>query len=89
METLLIHQDHLHTPAFERIVNALRAAGVKVNPGPRLAATLPFEVPAANSMKEEYSSLECAVEVYIIPGSRYVKVNTGNGTKYWSRRCSE
>lgn len=63
METLLIHEDVLHTNFFNEVCNMFKKEGVKVYSGPKLAQRLTFGPPPAKSMKHEYGSLECAIEV--------------------------
>ena len=63
METLLLHKDHLTTGAFEQITNELKNMGVVLHPGPKLTQLLPFDLIPVKSLKQEYSGLECTVEV--------------------------
>eukprot|EP00731_Ephydatia_muelleri_P003380 Em0001g3380a len=62
METLLLHQDLLHTPTFHEIMSSLRSRQVAIHLGPRLSTLLPVGSPAS-SLRKEYSGLECTVEV--------------------------
>ena len=62
METLLLHQDLLHTPTFHEIMSSLRSRQVTIHLGPRLSTLLPIGSPAS-SLHKEYSGLECTVEV--------------------------
>lgn len=63
METLLIHKDLIHTSTFKEITDVLRAEGVKINSGPKLASQLLFTPNFTDSLNKEYSDLECCVEV--------------------------
>jgi len=63
METLLIHEDHITNLFFTDICNMLKREGVKIYAGPRLNQMLTFGPPAVKSMKFEYGSLECCIEV--------------------------
>lgn len=63
METLLIDQRLLQTTAFDTLLHDLKEHNVIVHAGPRLSRALPFGPVPAKSLKVEYSSLECAVEV--------------------------
>ncbi|KAI5706631.1 hypothetical protein M8J75_009940 [Diaphorina citri] len=63
METLLIHEDHFHGSFFTDVCKMFRDEGVKVYAGPNLTKKLTFGPPPAKSMKTEYGSLECAIEV--------------------------
>ncbi|XP_012287703.1 delta-1-pyrroline-5-carboxylate synthase [Orussus abietinus] len=63
METLLIHESHMQGSFFTDVCNMLQKEGVKINAGPRLRQQLTFGPPAAKSMKTEYGSLECTIEL--------------------------
>jgi len=63
METLLIHQDLLHTSVFKQLNDTLVAEGVKINLGPKIASKLLFSPSSVVSLNKEYSSLECCIEV--------------------------
>lgn len=63
METLLIHEDHLSGSVFNDLCNILKKEDVKINAGPRLASILTFGPSPAKSMRHEYGSLECCVEI--------------------------
>ncbi|XP_059139630.1 delta-1-pyrroline-5-carboxylate synthase-like isoform X2 [Physella acuta] len=63
METLLIHKSHREGPLFDRMCEMLRLQGVKIHAGPKLGQLLKFGPSVAASMRTEYSSLECAVEI--------------------------
>lgn len=63
METLLIHQDLMEGEFFSDICNMLKKEGVKIYSGPALNAMLTFGPPLAKTMKHEYGSLECCIEV--------------------------
>ncbi|KAL3276476.1 hypothetical protein HHI36_011857 [Cryptolaemus montrouzieri] len=63
METLLIHESLMDGNLFTDVCNMLKKEGVKINSGPRLSELLTFGPPQAKSMKHEYGSLECCIEV--------------------------
>jgi len=63
METLLLHEDHLNNGFFVEICNMLKKEGVNVYSGPALAKRLTFGPPPAKSLRTEYGSLDCAIEV--------------------------
>nr|AJP75147.1 pyrroline-5-carboxylate synthetase [Leptinotarsa decemlineata] len=63
METLLIHQDLMEGDFFSEICNTFKKEGVQINAGPVLNQLLTFGPPLAKSMKHEYGSLECCIEV--------------------------
>ncbi|EEC08667.1 pyrroline-5-carboxylate synthetase, putative [Ixodes scapularis] len=63
METLLIHRDLVDSGLLTELCTMLKAQGVRLHSGSRLAQLLTFGPPAARSMRIEYSDLECAVEV--------------------------
>ncbi|KAI4479757.1 PREDICTED: delta-1-pyrroline-5-carboxylate synthase [Polistes canadensis] len=63
METLLIHETHMSGSFFTDVCNMLQKEGVKIYSGPRLRELLTFGPPAAKSMRTEYGSLECTIEV--------------------------
>ncbi|XP_065071421.1 delta-1-pyrroline-5-carboxylate synthase-like isoform X1 [Rhopilema esculentum] len=63
METILVHRELLRTSAFDQVLDELRNNNVIVHAGPRLAKALPFGPVPAKSLKVEYSSLECAMEI--------------------------
>ncbi|XP_013193646.2 delta-1-pyrroline-5-carboxylate synthase isoform X1 [Amyelois transitella] len=63
METLLIHEDHLNSSLFTDICNMLKQEGVKIHAGPKLASHLTFGPTPAKTMRHEYGSLECCIEV--------------------------
>lgn len=63
METLLIHRSHREGPLFDKMCEMLRLQGVKIHAGPKLGQLLKFGPSLAASMRTEYSSLECAVEI--------------------------
>lgn len=63
METVLIHEDHISGPLFTEICNMLKNEGVIIHAGPKLAKNLTFGPPAARTMRHEYGSLECCIEV--------------------------
>lgn len=63
METLLIHEEHVSGSLFTEICSMLKIEGVTIHAGPKLATQLTFGPPPARSMKHEYGSLECCIEV--------------------------
>lgn len=63
METLLIHQDLMDGEFFSDMCNMLKKEGVKIYSGPSLNNLLTFGPPLAKSMKHEYGSLECCIEI--------------------------
>ncbi|XP_034939338.1 delta-1-pyrroline-5-carboxylate synthase [Chelonus insularis] len=63
METLLIHDSLMEGNFFQEVCHMLRKEGVKINAGPRLREQLTFGPPTAKSMKIEYGSLECTIEI--------------------------
>ncbi|KAF7998305.1 hypothetical protein HCN44_009703 [Aphidius gifuensis] len=63
METLLLHECHLKNSFFTDVCSMLQKQGVKINSGPKLREQLTFGPPPAKSMKIEYGSLECTIEV--------------------------
>ncbi|KAF7383353.1 hypothetical protein HZH66_012703 [Vespula vulgaris] len=63
METLLIHESHMNGSFFTDVCNMLQKEGVKIYSGPKLRQLLTFGPPAAKSMRTEYGSLECTIEV--------------------------
>lgn len=64
METLLLHSKHVSdAESFLAICQILKDEGVVINAGPKLKKMLTFGPPLATSMRIEYSSLECTIEV--------------------------
>lgn len=60
-ETILVHEA-LADSLAPRVVDALKNAGVTVHAGPRAAARFP-DLPRAETMRHEYSSLDVALEL--------------------------
>ncbi|XP_046636565.1 delta-1-pyrroline-5-carboxylate synthase-like isoform X2 [Daphnia pulicaria] len=73
METLLIHEDLLGNTGgngtsssgtfFSEVCTMLKNEGVKIFAGPSLSKHLTFGPPPAKSLRTEYGSLECTIEV--------------------------
>nr|CAH0103046.1 unnamed protein product [Daphnia galeata] len=72
METLLIHEDLLGNTGgngsscgtfFSDVCTMLKNEGVKIYAGPSLSKHLTFGPPPAKSLRTEYGSLECTIEV--------------------------
>ncbi|KAL5290612.1 ALDH18A1 family protein [Megaselia abdita] len=63
METLLIHEDLMNTSIFTDVCDMLKKEGVKIYSGPRLSERLTFGPPPAKSLRHEYGSLECCIEI--------------------------
>ncbi|XP_042902316.1 delta-1-pyrroline-5-carboxylate synthase [Parasteatoda tepidariorum] len=63
METILLHRSHLENGFFNEICTMLKKENVTVYSGPRLHSHLTFSPPLVKSMKTEYGSLECAIEI--------------------------
>lgn len=63
METLLIHKDLMKSDFFNNVCTMLKNEGVKIYSGKTLGQNLTFGPPLAKTMKHEYGSLECCIEV--------------------------
>lgn len=63
METLLVHSEHIQSGLLQRLCDKLHSQNVQLRSGPRLHQQLTFGPPPASSMRMEYSSLACAVEL--------------------------
>lgn len=63
METILIHEDLMQGTFFSEVCSLLKREGVKLYSGPKLNQTLTFGPPPAKSMRQEYGSLECCIEI--------------------------
>ncbi|XP_023550848.1 delta-1-pyrroline-5-carboxylate synthase-like [Cucurbita pepo subsp. pepo] len=61
METLLVHQDLVHTGGLNELVVNLRIEGVILNGGPRSSSLL--NIPEAGTFHHEYNSLACTLEI--------------------------
>ncbi|KAH1084522.1 hypothetical protein J1N35_024283 [Gossypium stocksii] len=60
METLLVHQDFSNNDLLKELLAELRREGVTLYGGPRASSLL--NLPRAQSLHREYSSLACTVE---------------------------
>jgi len=91
METLLVHRHHLHTPLFDDILAKLQQAGVVVHPGPALSRSLPFSPAPVKSMKREYSSLQCTVEIVddVTEAVRHIHTHGSSHTDTIVTECQE
>lgn len=65
METLLLHRSIIGSDFFVKICNKLKEENVTIYAGPRLSKLLTFGPPPAKSMRVEYGSLACTIEVQI------------------------
>lgn len=63
METLLLHKSLINSDVFVKICSMLKENNVTIYSGPRLAKILTFGPPSSKSMRVEYGSLECSIEV--------------------------
>ncbi|XP_065892653.1 delta-1-pyrroline-5-carboxylate synthase-like isoform X2 [Dysidea avara] len=64
MEVLLLHSSLLQEGSFfTSLINTLRRNKVVIHPGPRLHSVLPISSDPVQSLRHEYSSLECCVEI--------------------------
>ncbi|KAL6128267.1 hypothetical protein ACLB2K_071622 [Fragaria x ananassa] len=61
METLLVHKELAHTSDFNDFIVELRKKGVNLYGGSRASSLL--DIPQADSLSTEYSSMACTVEV--------------------------
>ncbi|XP_004308881.1 PREDICTED: delta-1-pyrroline-5-carboxylate synthase-like [Fragaria vesca subsp. vesca] len=61
METLLVHKELAHTADFNDFIVELRKKGVNLYGGSRESSLL--NIPQADSLSTEYSSMACTVEV--------------------------
>ncbi len=66
METLLLHRSIIDSDFFVKICNKLKEENVTIYAGPRLSKLLTFGPPPAKSMRIEYGSLACTLEVQIL-----------------------
>ncbi|KRZ44866.1 putative delta-1-pyrroline-5-carboxylate synthase [Trichinella pseudospiralis] len=63
-ETILVHRSLLKNDQFfDNLCHQLTEHGVTIFSGPKLAESLQFSPPLAKSMKHEYGSLQCTLEV--------------------------
>nr|XP_042896618.1 delta-1-pyrroline-5-carboxylate synthase isoform X2 [Parasteatoda tepidariorum] len=80
LETILLHRTHLENDFFFEICNALKKENVTLYAGPRLHNQLTFGPPPAKSMKLEYGTLECGIEIVDSVESAISHINTyGSG----------
>ena len=100
METLLldrclVESSDSGSSFFVRLINELKRNGVQIYSGPELSKMLTFGPPAAKSLKTEYGSLACTLEVVdgLDNAIEYINHNgsghtdsivTENGTKIFS-----
>ena len=63
VETVLVHEDLIRSSYFNDLCHALKMEDVQVYSGPNLASNLTFCPPNAKSLKVEYGSLECCIEM--------------------------
>jgi delta-1-pyrroline-5-carboxylate synthetase len=63
METLLVHNQHIQSGLLQHLCDKLHSQNVQLRSGPRLSRQLTFGPPPASSMRIEYSSLACSVEL--------------------------
>ncbi|KAL6523828.1 Delta-1-pyrroline-5-carboxylate synthase [Orobanche hederae] len=61
METLLVHKDLVQDGSLNELIVELQVKGVTIFGGPRASSLL--NIPEANSLHHEYSSLACTVEI--------------------------
>ncbi|KRY30100.1 putative delta-1-pyrroline-5-carboxylate synthase, partial [Trichinella spiralis] len=63
-ETILVHRSLLKNGQFfDKLCQQLTEHGVTIFSGPKLAESMQFSPPLAKSMKHEYGSLQCTLEV--------------------------
>ncbi|KRZ86434.1 putative delta-1-pyrroline-5-carboxylate synthase, partial [Trichinella sp. T8] len=63
-ETILVHRSLLKNGQFfDKLCQQLTEHGVTIFSGPKLAESMQFSPPLARSMKHEYGSLQCTLEV--------------------------
>ncbi|KRX73733.1 putative delta-1-pyrroline-5-carboxylate synthase, partial [Trichinella sp. T6] len=63
-ETILVHRSLLKNDQFfDKLCQQLTEHGVTIFSGPKLAESMQFSPPLARSMKHEYGSLQCTLEV--------------------------
>ncbi|CAG2112727.1 unnamed protein product, partial [Medioppia subpectinata] len=63
METLLLHKSLIDSEFFVTLCNQLKEKDVEIYAGPRLSKKLTFGPPPAKSLRTEYGSLACTVEI--------------------------
>ena len=63
METLLLHSSLVNSDFFIKLCNEFKTNGVTVHSGPKLFSSLTFAPPLADSLKKEYGSLDCTIEL--------------------------
>lgn len=61
METLLVHEELVKSGDLDELILALQTAGVKLYGGPK--ATELRNIPSANNLHYEYSSMACTLEI--------------------------
>ncbi|XP_054167264.1 delta-1-pyrroline-5-carboxylate synthase-like isoform X2 [Oppia nitens] len=80
METLLLHKSLLDTDFFAQLCNELKENGVDIYAGPRLSKKLTFGPQPAKSLRTEYGSLACTIEIVDDVNDAIEHINTyGSG----------
>jgi delta-1-pyrroline-5-carboxylate synthetase len=61
METLLVHEELVKSGGLDELILALQTAGVKLYGGPKVTDLR--NIPSANNLHYEYSSMACTLEI--------------------------